>query len=270
MDSTSALELVRARGWRSGLGNMFSRESRVWWGTRFGIWQVLIWLVTINGLMAIIISTATEGLGEGNDALFSTLEPFFGITAWFTSIGIIIIAQGAIVGEKRSGTAEWLLSGPVSRSAFLLGKMIPIGLGGLVTMIALPGLVSYLEFTFLPTTSNAALPAAQFVAALGVVALQLMFYLALTVMLGTFFSSRGPVIGIAMAMFLCSLFLPDLLDLAFDSDALINLTPWPLTDTATDIARGASVSSVVPIIATAVWLAVLTAIGIWRFRREEF
>ncbi len=137
-------------------------------------------------------------------------------------------------------------------------------------MIALPGLVAYLEFTFLPTTSNATLPTAQFVAALGVVALQLIFYLALTIMLGTLFSSRGPVIGIAIAVFLLGLFLPDILDLAFDSDALINLTPWHLTDTATDIARGASVSSIVPIIATAVWLAVLTAIGIWRFRREEF
>ncbi len=137
-------------------------------------------------------------------------------------------------------------------------------------MLALPSLVVYLEFTFLPATSDLALPTAQFVAALGVMALHLMFYLALTIMLGTLFSSRGPVIGIAIAVFLCSLFLPDLLNLAFDSDALTNLTPWPLTDTATDIARGASVSSIVPIIATAVWLAVLTAIGIWRFRREEF
>jgi ABC-type transport system involved in multi-copper enzyme maturation permease subunit len=270
MDSASALDPVRARGWRSGLGNLFSRESHVWWGTRFGLWQVAIWLVVINGLMAIIISEATDGPGGGEDALYSTLEPFFGIAAWFTIVGTIIIAQGAIVGEKRSGTAEWILSGPVSRSAFLMGKMIPIGLGALVMMIALPGLVAYLEFTFLPATSGSALPAAQFVAALGITALQLAFYLALTVMLGTLFASRGPVIGIAMVVFHCGLFLPDVLYDALDSDVLTNLTPWPLTDTATDIARGDPVSSIVPIIATAVWLAVLIAIAIWRFKREEF
>ena len=270
MDSTSALEPVRARGWRSGLSNMFSRESRVWWGTRFGIWQVLIWLVAINGLMAIIISSTPDHMGEGENALFSAFEPFFGITAWFTTIGIMIIAQGAIVGEKRSGTAEWILSGPVSRSAFLLSKLIPIGLGGLVTMIALPGMVVYLEFTFLPATSDLSLPTAQFVAALGVIALQLMFYLTLTIMLGTIFSSRGPVIGIAIAVFLLGLFVPSLLDLAFDSDALANFTPWPLESTATMIAQGKSVDSIVPIITTAAWVPVFIAIGIWRFRREEF
>jgi ABC-type Na+ efflux pump permease subunit len=41
---------------------------------------------------------------------------------WMAAFGVIILTQSDIVEEKLSGTAEWVLSSPLSRSAFILSK----------------------------------------------------------------------------------------------------------------------------------------------------
>jgi hypothetical protein len=50
------------------------------------------------------------------------------------------------------------------------------------------------------------------------------------------------------------------------------VTPWPLPDVATGLALGTELPSVwpVPIIATVIWIVVMTAVALWRFGREEF
>ncbi len=61
----------------------------------------------------------------------------------FPAVGVVIIMQGVVVGEKKSGTAAWVLSKPVTRPAFILSKVIANSLGVLVTMVVLPGIVAY-------------------------------------------------------------------------------------------------------------------------------
>ena len=266
--SMAALKPVTERGWRCGLANLFRKEAYTWFRTRYGLIHLVLWALIINGLMAIIITTAGEDLEAGETVVSASIDPFVGITAWFTSIGVAIVAMGAIVGEKRSGTAAWILSAPVSRPAFLLSKLLVIGIGSMATMILIPGLLAFLEFSYIPAAADsgdvAILP---WIGAVGAISLNVLFYLGLTVFLGTLFSSRGAVVGIAVGVFFAGLFIAPVLP-----DVVSNLTPWALLDPlAMELAdETRSVDSIVPVFATIVWVAIFTAASIWRFQREEF
>ena len=66
-----------------------------------------------------------------------------GVVAPFAAI---IMGQDAILGERLSGTAAWVLSKPLRRPAFILAKLIAYGLGLLATWVVLPGAIAYFEF----------------------------------------------------------------------------------------------------------------------------
>ena len=261
MANTELLKSVSESGWRSGFTTLLRRDLRVWWGTRYGLVQLVMWPVILNGLMAIIITTAGEN-GE-NNAYFA-VESFMGISFWFTNIGILIIAQNAIIGEKLSGTATWILSGPVSRGAFIWSKLIPIAIGSLITMIVLPGVIAYYQFSLMPADGTT-LEFVPFLTGQGIMALQLMFFLSLTFLTGTLFSSRGLVITVPIVVWFGGLIPLNILP-----SWLVNLTPWPITPTATALARGETPDSLIPLISTAIWIVVFMAVALWRFRREEF
>jgi len=60
-------------------------------------------------------------------------------------------------------------------------------------MVVLPGVIGYVEYSVIPDT--AVTPSVlHFAGGLGALALFLVFFIALTIMLGTFFQSRGPVL----------------------------------------------------------------------------
>jgi hypothetical protein len=86
-------------------------------------------------------------------------------------------------------------------------------------------------------------------------------------MLGTFFSSRGPIAGIGIGFIMTGLLLKSLIPMQ-----VLIVTPWPLGDVAGGLALGSELPSIwpVPIIATALWIVVMTAAALWRFGREEF
>jgi hypothetical protein len=183
-------------------------------------------------------------------------------------IAAIVISQDAILGERNSGTAAWVFSKPLRRPAFLLAKIIAYGLGFLVTGVLLPGGMACLQI-IIGGSSPSFLPG--FVASLGLVYLNLLFYLTLALMLATLFHGRGPVMGIPL--FILFLWMIP------DSARLAEFMPWVLvTDTANNalpaffryLLSGRPLPTVAPIIATALWCALFTGVAFWRIRREEF
>jgi hypothetical protein len=72
------------------------------------------------------------------EPLMGALQGFFGVGAVALALGITVLMQDELITEKQLGTAEWVLSKPVSRSAFLLAKLVAHTLGMLVVMVALP------------------------------------------------------------------------------------------------------------------------------------
>jgi ABC-2 type transport system permease protein len=187
----------------------------------------------------------------------------------FPVVGVVIIMQDSLVGEKNEGTAAWVLSKPATRPAFILSKLAANSLGVLVTMVVLPGAVAYLLFSIAAKATPVPL---SFLAAMGIIFLNHLFYLTLTLMLGAFFNGRGPVIGIALAFLFCQQYLIGFLPV------LRYVLPWtlvvPLNNSSEVIVLslllGQPIYSSIPLLAVTMECILFVLICLWRFNREEF
>lgn len=282
MSEDSSLGLVEERGWQSGLANLMRLENGRWWRARRWWVQSLIWFVVLNGILVLSLwimpavgpGEATAGDVEaswevnarGEEAAaeaFGALLLLMGILPVF---GVLIVTQGTIIGEKQSGTAAWILSGPVSRVAFVLSKLIAHGTGFLVTMVVLQGLIAYVQMSL---SVGRFLPPLPIVTALSLHALHLLFYLTLTLMLGTFFSSRGPVLAIPISILIGQGILESLAK-PFAPWFPWHILPEKLPRLASVAARGDPLPSFVPIVSALLFSLIFVLLAIWRFEREEF
>jgi ABC-2 type transport system permease protein len=269
------LNATRERGWLDGFANLFRNESAAWWHTRRWIIHVILWTVLINGMLASVLWTpqpqttaAQTGPDTSNPLVLGTLL-FVIMGGLATATGAIILMQGAIIDEKKSGTAEWILSKPVSRSAFIWSKLCANGLAALLIMIVLQGVIAYLLVFARQGNAPPFVPFASGIALLG---LHLLFYISLTLMLGTLFDGRGAVLGIPLA-------------LLFGAQMLMGLAPWlsqimpwtiiiPAGQNSMALAmlamQGQQLPTTTPIYATAIWIVIFVGVALWRFAREQF
>jgi ABC-2 type transport system permease protein len=252
---------VSENAWLGGFGNMLRKELGQWWGTRSWWMQTLIWVLILNGITTIIMLTETLTPSEMLQELVQTFLP---MSAVAVGIGTVITVQGAIVGEKQLGTAAWVMSKPASRSAFILAKAFAYALGFWVTAILIPTAIFVIETRQLVSAPLSIMP---FLAGVALVAMSQLFYLTLTLMLGTFFNSRGPIAGIGIAFVLTGMILKGMVPLP-----ILAVTPWLLPDLGSALTLGSPLPSIwfVPILATGIWIVVMTAVALWRFGREEF
>jgi ABC-2 type transport system permease protein len=265
--NAESLTLVpsRGRGWGIGLKNMLEKENGSWWRTRRWWILGLLWPVVLNGSFMMF----TLGGMEANAAF----ALFLGLAAAFLPLAAIILGQDSLLREKHSGTAAWVLTKPVGRPVFILAKMIANGLGLVATGIVLPGAIAWVQVGVF-AGAGVALPG--FAAAMGLVCLNLLFYLALALMLATLFDSRGPVLAITLGMLLGYQLLAMVPAVKY-VPWLGQVMPWGLLSGFGKVAplvayliAGQPLPTVMPIIATAGWSVLFVLVGIWRFRREEF
>ncbi len=256
--SAPGLRPLRETGWRSGLAPLMSAGFGAWWRTRQWLLQSLLWTVILNASLAAVV------WGEAPEEV--DVFTLYGVVSMFAAIAVAIVMQEAIVGEKRSGTAAWVMSKPASREAFILSKLVPNAVGVIVTMVAIPSAFLLLQVTL----AGIDVSAPRFALGAVVVALNLMFYLTLTLMLGTLFDSAAPVIAIPLAF-------------AFDQQlvagvpGLDSVLPWALvvsaggsdTSVAGAIITGEAVPAPAAIVTVAAACVVFTAVAIWRWRRTE-
>jgi ABC-2 type transport system permease protein len=265
MSSHSSLQMVREPPWRSGFINMLRKENGFWWGTRKWWVQCLIWFLLLNGFV-ILLLWIVPAVDKGSaPSAAEVLDVFFQFLAVFAVFGVMILMQGVIVGEKKSGTAAWIMSNPISRNAFILAKLVANGFAILTIIVVLQGLIAYFQF-FLQ--GDLVIRPTSFVAALGLEALHMMFYITLALMLGTLFYSRGPVIGFSIAIFIGQDLLGQIL--AVKLPWFPTLMPMRLVDMALPVAQGGALSSYTPVITTVLMSMLFILLAIWRFRREEF
>jgi ABC-2 type transport system permease protein len=117
---------------------------------------------------------------------------FFVLGSVASVIAVVAKTQGAIIGEKQLGTAAWVLSKPASRRAFVLAKLAVHFRWLLAVTLLFPAVVFYGLMTAVSTLPP---PPLHFLGGLAILALGLLFYLALSLLLGTLFESRGPLAG---------------------------------------------------------------------------
>jgi ABC-2 type transport system permease protein len=266
MAGNRAFELVSEHGWRRGLGNLLDKEFSGWWKTRMWWIQCLIWV----GLIGFIVGTVLFGSPNSRPRLSDMVELYAIIAGIFPAAGVIILMQDTLVGEKRDGTAAWIMSKPAARQAFILSKLTAYCPGVLVTMVILPGIVVY---TMISIGVKASPDPWHFIAAMGIIFLSFLFYLTLTLMLGSFFTSRAPVIGIPMAILFLQQYMIGLLPV------LGYALPWSLFVTTANpnisaivpaLLMGQPIYSYLPLVIMAVETILFSLIAVWRFNREEF
>ncbi len=272
MASNSQFQRVVARGPAAGLGNLFRKENHDWWGTRSWWLQAVTWTVLLNGLLAFMIVSevlptvpgGTAGLADpALSAKFteSAFVVFFILAGLELGIGVVILAQDEIIGDRGSGAAAWVLSKPVSRNSFVLAKFFGNLPGILAIMVLLQGAIGY---GVIVAMGGAAVPVLPYLAALALLFLHLAFYLALTLVVGALWNARGAALAIPLAI----LFMPKFLPLA--EEWLGQVMPWSLTsEIAPALVAGMLAPSYAPVVATVAWIVLFLAVAIWRVWREE-
>jgi len=259
----SVMQLETGTGWTRGLNNLLHGELVRWFGTRQWWVQVLIWAAVANGIPLMAVLGAPDSAGMELPMLFNV---FLGIGA---PIGVCILMQDAIVGEKQSGTAAWVLSKPVSRLAFLTSKLVGNGLGIAATMVLAPGLLMYLASALIMDTT---LPPLGFLAGLGAHLANLFFYVGLTLLLGARYDHVAPVIGLPLAFLFAQQYLPGL------APELMHAIPWSLTappsgstepSVATALMTGVPAVSYLPLVTTLAVAVLCVAGAIWIFHRQD-
>jgi ABC-type transport system involved in multi-copper enzyme maturation permease subunit len=248
---------------------MLSKELAAWWRTRRGWVQCLVALLVLNGLLALNLRSSS-----GSGAVENATMAFIITAALCVPFAAVSLAQDAILGEKHSGTAAWVLSKPLRRPAYLLAKLIANGLGLFVAWVALPGVVVYLQ---LLKPANGYITPLRIAGVMGLNYLNLLFFLTLALMLATFFNGRGPVLGISLALAWAGPMPFISAPIQQYAPWLYDILPWKLLiDFNTNqplskyLANGQPLPTVIPVIATALWCVLFTAVAIWRMSREEF
>jgi ABC-2 type transport system permease protein len=262
--ANSMFERQEGTGWSRGLDNLLAAELGRWFRTRRWWTQILIWAAIVDLILVLVVISEDSG---GAAQLAMLFNVFLGL---FASVGVCILMQGVIVGEKQSGTAAWILSRSVSRPAFILAKLVGNTLGIAVTVVLAQGLIAY---ALIYLDSGVTLPPQGFLAGLGAQLAHLLFYITLTLMLGAAFGRRGPVIAIPLLF----LFVQQLLMGFFP--VLANLLPWTLTvppdsskypSVAAALMTGTQPLSYLPLATTLGASSLFVAIALWVFERLEF
>ena len=98
----------------SGNGWASPRELSAWFESSRWWKHLIVWLLVIDLMLLFVITAPPPEDGAGGPDLLFLYGVFGGL---FVAIGSMVVMHRAIVGEKTSGSAAWVLSKPVTRPA---------------------------------------------------------------------------------------------------------------------------------------------------------
>lgn len=155
-----------------------------------------MWFLIINMMMVFMIAAASDSpAGEGPPVL-KTYDILGGM---FVAFGVMIIMQRVIIGEKQTGTAAWVLSKPITRTAFVVSRLVVNSIAIMLTAVIIPGIILYLT---LGLFSNFGwLSPLGFTMAVLMIVLHTFFWTTLVLMLGTLTESSNRTIAVPMGLF---------------------------------------------------------------------
>lgn len=253
-----------ARGWWDGFRNLLRKENGEWLSGRKWLVHAAIWLMVVAGVPALVAFVGASRGAYPEEVNELGVLVFFVMSQVAAVIAVVVRTQGAIVGERQNGTAEWVLSKPVSREAFLLSKLVVHAAWLLVVTLLLPAIVFYF---WIPAISDLPLPPVRFLGGVGMVALSLLFYLALSLLLGIVFESRGPVAGIVFGFAVTGFALTH-----FDvPESATSIFPWLMFEFGRFLVAGDRLpaTALISIGATATWSGLFVALALRIFGRKE-
>ncbi len=256
------VEFTKDLGWRTGFRQLFRNECGRWWRSPAWWVHLLLWSVLLNGMTALPLWR--RGMAAGVDPLgYYTL--FAGL---FPVIVGVIIMQNLTIGERLNGTAAWVLSKPVAPESFVLAKFAGAAVNLSVPMIILPSLLAGVQVSL---AESSMLFSPSFFAGIGLLLLHLLFYLALTAMLGVFFSRRGPVIIIPLGLAFIQQYL--IRGIPFLGELLPRYLAMPHEEIGRSLSetlmRGGELYSYKAVTSTAVLIVVFIGLAAERLKHRE-
>lgn len=238
---------------------LVAREGSAFWRTRAWWVQGLAYLLLVDGLTGLAtLGVLRSGEAAGNDGASGELaQLFFVFHLVFVSAGTIVAAQRAVLGEKSRGTAAWILSKPVSRSAFLVAKALTLGANAVAVGVLAPVAVMvplwwWTGFTVSPTAL------AVIIAGL---ALLVVFFSSLTLMLGALLESTSAVTGTALVV---------LFAMIQSGQAFPHVLPGGIPFVLAPLLNGGALPTVAPFLVTCAAIGACLAVAVGAFRRTEF
>lgn len=248
----------------SGFRNLVGKENGEWTTglslvANGAIWMLVVALVSVAVAFVrgeVLSGQSPKDLNDAGALMFFVLGSVASV------IAVVARTQGAIIGEKQLGTAAWVLSKPASRRAFILAKLLVHFRWLLTVTLLLPAVVFYVLMTAVSTLPP---PPLAFLGGVGILSLGLLFYLSLSLVLGTVFESRGPLAGCVFG-FMVAGFL-----VANYATWLTAAFPWLFFQSGYYLVTqgGIPLYGLVSIPATALWSALFVFLALRRFRHAE-
>ncbi|MBW6474984.1 MAG: ABC transporter permease [Anaerolineaceae bacterium] len=270
MAANQAFQLEETRGWRMGLRNLMRKENGEWFKTRRWWIQLLIWLVLIDGLLFFLlvgVPQAAKLAGQpitDSEAFRTAVEALFGIASMGIGLGIIIVTQDEVIGEKTSGTAAWVLSKPASRVAFYLSKLFNNGVSILILMMVIPFAIAF----GLLWSKNPGMNIPGFVTAFAILVIHNFFYLSLSLMIGVFAEKRSLVLAISLAGLLGGQLMMNIVK------ELMYFTPFGLSSIMAGVANEGPLALPgilwLPVGITLLLSLIFVLLSIWKIQKLEF
>jgi ABC-type transport system involved in multi-copper enzyme maturation permease subunit len=264
MVANTELQRVELSGWRTGLANLLGKENRAWWASRRWLVHSVLWTVIVNGLVAAVVFLLAPRVT--GDPLEVGVEMLFKFGGMALAIGTIVLVHDATIGERQVGVTEWLLSKPVSRPAYVLSKLLAHGLAVLVILV---GLQVALGYGLLWLVAGEPLPLSSFLVGTAGLAVSMLFYLALTLMLGVLTANRIALLGASLGLTLLGFVV---VPLGATVSTWVMLTPFALIHVLPAVVLGMPLplSVWVPIGITALLSVLFVVVTLARFERLEF
>jgi len=264
MVANTELQRVGTSGWRAGLANLLSKENRAWWATRRWLMQSVLWTVIVNGIGAVAVFVL--GPAVGGEPRSMGVEMLFKLGGMAVAIGTIVLVHDATIGERQSGVTEWLLSKPVSRAAYVLSKLFAHSLAVLVILV---GLQAALGYGLLWLAAGEPLPLGPFLAGVAGLAVNTLFCLTLTLMIGVLTSNRIALLGASLGFVLAGFLV---VPLGATVSSFMMLTPFALIHLLPAAVLGMPLPLPIwlTIGVTAALAVIFVGVAIARFERLEF
>ena len=256
MAINKALTQIKEPEWRRGFNNLVVSDIPSWFRT-MKWWAQFLWIFFMTNV--ILLFNFIDGDPEIGLMYFTTFQGIY------PTFGILIVMQGAMIGEKRSGTAAWVLSKPVSRTGFILAKLVTNTLASTLFIIILPGIIGYIEITLIAGVEVSFL---RFMLGNCALWLHMMFFLTMSLLVGTLFNNRRAVLIVGITFFVLELLMQGFLP----PELMVSTIAFPSPDISISEALmiGVPIISIWPIIITIVCCIIFVLLAIWRFKREEF
>jgi ABC-2 type transport system permease protein len=248
----------------SGFRNLVGKETSEWAAGPSLLAHGIIWMliVALISVAVAFVRGEMEPSYTPKDINDAGALMFFVLGSVASVIAVVAKTQGAIIGEKQLGTAAWVLSKPASRRAFVLAKLAVHFRWLLTVTLLFPALVFYGLLTAISTLPP---PPLLFLGGFAILALGLLFYLSLSLLLGTVFESRGSlagsVFGFMAAGFMIAAYAP-WLTAAF---------PWMFFQSGYYLVTKGWIPAygLISIPATVLWTVLFVLLALRRFERAE-